>query len=55
MYFIFEIEFKSPKLYITNLIKAYIESSNINARAMQSNKNIYIEAPKEQEGLDNFF
>ncbi|HGZ70604.1 MAG TPA: hypothetical protein ENK74_04320, partial [Nitratifractor sp.] len=54
MYFVFEIEFKSQKQYIKNLIKAYIQSSKIDARVTQSSKKIYIEAPKEQENLDAF-
>ena len=55
MYFIFEIEFKAQKSYIKNLIKAYIDSFNIDAEVIQSAKKIYITINKDEPKTEEFF
>ena len=54
MYFIFEIEFKSQKRYIKNLIQSYIEQSKIGAEVIQSAKKIYITIKKDDPKIESF-
>ena len=54
MYFIFEIEFKSQKNYIKNLIQSYIEQTGIEAEVIQSPKKIYITIDKENSSIESF-
>ncbi len=54
MYFIFEIEFKSQKSYIKNLIQSYIEQIGIEAEVIQSSKKIYITIDKDNSQIESF-
>ena len=54
MHFIFEIEFNSQKNYIKNLIKSYIEESNVEAQVIQSVKKIYITMKKDDPKIESF-
>jgi len=54
MYFIFEIEFKSQKSYIKNIINSYIKQVDIEAEVLQSAKKIYISVKKDNAKLEEF-
>ncbi|HIP14626.1 MAG TPA: hypothetical protein EYG74_03965 [Sulfurimonas autotrophica] len=55
MYFIFEMNFSSPKNYIANLIRAYIEEKKIDVEVLQTFDKIILVCDKEDENLESFF
>jgi hydrogenase maturation factor HypF (carbamoyltransferase family) len=54
MYFIFEIAFSSPKNYIANLIRAYVEQAQIEADILQTTDKIIMTFKKDDEKLEKF-
>ena len=54
MYFIFEMNFSSPKNYIANLIRAYIEEKKIDVEVLQTFDKIILVCDKEDEDLESF-
>ncbi|HIP54816.1 MAG TPA: hypothetical protein EYH11_05035 [Sulfurimonas autotrophica] len=55
MYFIFEMNFSSPKNYIANLIRAYVEEKKIDVGVLQTFDKIILVCDKEDENLESFF
>jgi hypothetical protein len=54
MYFIFQLEFNSSKIYISDLIRAYSEQIGIELDVFQDSKLITISAMSDDDKLEAF-